>query len=189
MSRVGVARKLTIIFVLVALLPSAIPRSAERSEGSGRKAHAFELEDINPLSETHGKRLALDDLHAERGVILNFIASWCKPCWMEIPQLEILDREGPLPVIYVAADEYGPTSDLIRLAGNAKATRPILHVPRASIETMEQHYDHHMLPATYVLDREGRILRVYQGQLNEQDLLELRNWKDPAPATRHSASK
>jgi thiol-disulfide isomerase/thioredoxin len=153
------------------LLPgAALPGAAEDAASAFPRAFEFELEDINPKSPTHGKRVALRDLYADGGVVLNFVASWCPPCWIEAPMMERLHTEDGTPIIYVAADEHGPTEDLLRLAARAGLARPILHVPRDRIALMEQHYDHGMLPTTYVIDGKGRIRRVIQGMLPEEEM-------------------
>ena len=142
------------------------------NEEPERAAHPFAYVDINPNSETHGQKLPLSRLYADRGLMLNFIASWCSPCWQEIPDLQKFGHDSPTPLVFVAADEYGPTSDVLRLADRAGINRPILHVPKDEIASMESHYDHDMLPSTYLIDREGRIVRVFQGVVDQQKLSE-----------------
>ena len=141
-------------------------------ERSARAAHPFAYVDINPNSETHGQTLPLPRLYADRGLVLNFIASWCGPCWQEIPDLQTFGNASQTPLVFVAADEYGPTSDVLRLADRAGIKRPILHVPKDEIARMESHYDHDMLPSTYLIDREGRIVRLFQGVVDEEKLSE-----------------
>jgi len=128
-----------------------------------RLARDFTYEDINPNSPSHGKRLSLAQLYSERGIVLNFMASWCEYCWKELPELERLRQSKAAPIVGVAADEYdGPQSLLTRL-GRSRPTMPVLLVPRAEIEAMGRAYDHQVLPATYLIDRRGRIRGVYQG--------------------------
>jgi thiol-disulfide isomerase/thioredoxin len=137
-----------------------------------RRAPVFAFEDINPRSDSHGKTLALADLYADQGVILNFVASWCAPCWEEIPALQKLHDDDRLPIVCVAADEYGDTGDLLRKAEQAKLSLPILHVPKDQIKNMERLYDHALLPATYVIDPRGVIREVFQGKISDRTLLE-----------------
>ena len=162
---------------LVSGLPLAAVQAGQSIDGAGtagesRQAYRFELEDINPRSRSHGKRIHLDELRAERGVVLNFIASWCGPCWTEVPSFEKLHESDKTPIVFVAADEHGPTDDLLRLAARARLTLPILHVPKDRIEFMEQHYDHGMLPSTYVIDKHGAILGMLPGVIPETLLFE-----------------
>ena len=44
------------------------------------RAHELVYEDINPRSASHGETLALSELYAEQGIVLQFTASWCKFC-------------------------------------------------------------------------------------------------------------
>jgi len=166
-------RSLGCAAIIAIVLPLAVglaAMDAERGARPARRAFLFEYTDINPRSATYGQQLALTDLYRERGVVLNFIASWCAPCWEEIPSLQRLRATTSAPIVCVAADEYGPTDDLLRLAANAEMTLPILHVPREQIQLMERHYDHEMIPATYVIDRTGRITRVIEGMLEEREM-------------------
>ena len=141
------------------------------AEGSIRKAPDFTLEDINPRSDSHGKRLDLAELYADTGLILNFIASWCKPCWPELASFQKLSADG-LPIVCIAADEYGGTSDVLRKAEQLGLSMPILHVPREQISAMEELYDHAMLPATYVIDPLGGVREVFLGAISPEALLE-----------------
>lgn len=136
---------------------------AAPDSGPSRKAHPFAYEDINPNSPSHGKRLSLDQLYAERGVVLNFVASWCGYCWKELPDLDRLRQSKSAPIIGVAADEYDDPQPLRELLARSRSTMPVLLVPRAEIEAMGKAYSHRVLPATYLIDRAGRILRVYEG--------------------------
>ena len=71
---------------------------------------------MNPNSSTFGEALSLNELYADEGVVLNFIASWCSPCWMELPAFQKFDRESSTPVVLIAADEHGPSDDLLSRA-------------------------------------------------------------------------
>ena len=133
------------------------------AEAPTRAAHSFTYRDINPASASHGKRLSLPKLYAERGVVLNFLASWCDFCWKELPELDRLRKTREAPIVGVAADEYGDPAPLLALLARSRSTMPVLLVPPAEIEAMSEAYDHRVLPATYLIDRQGRILRVYEG--------------------------
>jgi thiol-disulfide isomerase/thioredoxin len=136
-----------------------------------RAAHDFTARDINPASTTHGQRLSLSELYAPRGVVLNFLASWCTHCWEELPELEKLHASRQARIVGVAADEYGaPVSVVLGLVERAGLTIPVLFVPRDQAPVLERHYDHEMLPATYVIDRQGRIRSVMQGATPPEEL-------------------
>lgn len=131
---------------------------------------ALELEfvDINPHSPSHGKKIKLSERYAERGVVLNFLASWCGYCWKELPELQQLHRDGVATVVGVAADEGDPTDEVPFLMSHleqAKLTIPVLYVPPEALERVESFYDYQILPATYFIDRHGAVRRVLQGKV------------------------
>jgi len=157
------SRRSIVLLALVACVAVPCASSVVRAGDRQRVAQTFAYEDVNPNSPTHGKRLSLADLYAERGIVLNFLASWCRFCWEELPDLDRLRQSKSAPIVAVAADEYGSTESLLTLLAQSRSSMPVLLVPRADIDAMSRAYDHQILPATYVIDREGRILDVYQG--------------------------
>ena len=134
-------------------------------------AFDFTFEDVNPGSPTHGQRLTLSKLYADKGVVLSFMASWCGPCWTEAPHLQGLHATGEAPVVGMAADEYGaPLEIFLDRAAHFELTMPILFVPAEATDELEQHYDHQILPATYLIDSDGGIRRVLQGAVPAERL-------------------
>jgi thiol-disulfide isomerase/thioredoxin len=133
-------------------------------EPAARPAFDFRFRDINPDSATFEKDLSLAELYSERGIVLNFVASWCAPCWDELPHFQKLHDTHDVPIVCMAADEYhGAADDVLKKAKAAGLTMPLLYVPEDRIELLEQHYDHEIMPSTYVVDRNGMIRHVFQG--------------------------
>ena len=73
-----------------------------------RKAYPFVYQDINPNSATYREQLDLAEIYAERGVVLNFLASWCPPCWAEIPDLQKFGSESSAPLVFPASSTGKP---------------------------------------------------------------------------------
>jgi len=111
--------------------------------------------------------MSLHEFNSERGMVLNFVASWCPPCWAEIPHFEKLEGQGGVPVVCIAADERGDKSDVLNKAEQAGLTLPLLLVPTDEIELMERHYTHLMLPTTYWIAKDGEIRSAKEGGMNE----------------------
>ena len=135
-----------------------------------RKAPDFSWEDVNPKSPSFGEALSLDQLYDDEGVVLNFIASWCSPCWRELPSFQKFSKESSTPVVLIAADEHGPSDDLLARAEMLSIELPILLVPQKQIGWMEERYDHSMLPSTYMIDFQGQVRQVFQGMISEESL-------------------
>jgi peroxiredoxin len=104
------------------------------------------------------------ELAALRGrvVLLNFWATWCPPCVEEMPSLERLHQAlGPegLMVVGVAVDESD--ADVRSFVARSGVTFPILRDPGATVAAGT--YRTTGYPETFVLDREGRIVRQLIG--------------------------
>ena len=135
------------------------------------KAMDFTFEDINPASPTHGKQLSLNELYAERGVVLNFLASWCGYCWKELPILQEMADAGEARVLGMAADEYGaPAEILMSLIAQRGLTLPILWVEPGQAAELEKRYTYQTLPATYLIDAQGIIASVLTGAVQPDRL-------------------
>jgi peroxiredoxin len=97
----------TALFVLaiLALMPPAFAAGEPACNASGRKANLnFTLQDVN------GKPVRLSQYRG-RVVLLNFWATWCGPCRIEIPWLMDLyrrHRERGLVVLGVSVDAAVP---------------------------------------------------------------------------------
>jgi peroxiredoxin len=83
------------------------------------------------LSTLDGGRVAMAD-HHDKLVIVNFWATWCQPCTLEMPSLEALwqrYRDRGLVVLGVSVDRGAPKTLLEPYVRNLKLTFPILLDP------------------------------------------------------------
>jgi cytochrome c biogenesis protein CcmG/thiol:disulfide interchange protein DsbE len=92
-------------------------------------------------------------------VLLNFWATWCEPCVIEIPSLLQLHHDMPsLAIVAVSIDE-DPDAYKTFLA-NRHIDFTTVRNPSQSVPTLF-HTD--MWPETYVIDRKGVIRRKFVG--------------------------
>jgi peroxiredoxin len=130
--------------VLVGGLVWVLPIRRPGLDGGHHAAHApaldpFERAGISELREGHrtpplrlpglnGGVTALND-HRERLVIVNFWATWCEPCTLEMPTLEALwreYRERGLMVLGVSVDRGAPRALLEPYVARLALSFPIL---------------------------------------------------------------
>jgi peroxiredoxin len=104
------------------------------------------------------------NLASQRGkvVVLNFWATWCPPCVAEMPSLERLHRTlspDGLSVIAVSTDE--DQADVREFVSRHGLTLPVLMDPGGRVAGGEYHTTGY--PETFLLDRQGRIVRHVVG--------------------------
>ncbi|HKD82600.1 MAG TPA: TlpA disulfide reductase family protein [Candidatus Angelobacter sp.] len=123
----------------------------------GKAAPDFEL------TTTEGSTLRLSDLKG-KVVVLNFWATWCEPCIVEIPRLVSLQKKyggKGLQVVGILTDDADP-SELQDLISQLKVNYPVAR-DKDEMETAYGGID--VLPTTFILARDGRVLERSAGIL------------------------
>lgn len=139
------------------------------ARGTGGPAAAdLELPDVNPASPTYGKPVRLSTLWQEKGVVVNFMASWCMPCRVELPALQAIHASGDAAVVCVAADEGEGTEDLMALVRASGLTMPVLYADAARAADVARDYTYDVLPSTYLIGPDGTIRHVISGAQPEE---------------------
>lgn len=125
----------------------------------GAFAPDFELERLS------GDLLRLEELRGQP-VVINFWATWCIPCEIEMPLLQ--DRYEKIPGLQVLAVNFAePASDVQAFVEEHELTFEILLDPRAIVQSA---YRVRGYPTTYFIDREGVIQAIHIGILLDKQL-------------------
>ena len=131
-----------------------------RSVSVGSAAPDFELQNLNAedfsLSEMRGKI-----------VVLNFWATWCEPCKLEMPYFEKLHRSGrpDLEIWGVNFDE--PSQQVENFIKELDLSFTILLDPGGNVQEL---YRVRGYPTTYIVDQDGVIRFHHIGLITEEQL-------------------
>lgn len=171
----AISPRVTLVSVLlvcsVALLTAQQPiRSALLAESNRAAAPAFRLRDAR------GKAVQLRDYRG-KPVVLNFWATECGGCKVELPTFISLDRvyKGKgLTVLGVSMDVM--YSDLQGAEAGWSQVNPFLRTRHLDYPIVlddgsaEKAFNITAIPATYLIDRAGRIAATYVGVVDPNDI-------------------
>jgi len=145
----------------VACAPQEPARKALKDDKDRKKAPDFELKDVS------GKAVRLSDYRG-KVVLLDFWATWCGPCNIEIPWFEDFQRkykDRGFEVLGVSMDDDGWKAITPFVAEKKINYRIVL----GDDMTGDQYGGVEALPTTFVIDRDGRIASVHVGLANRKD--------------------
>ena len=121
-------------------------------------APEFELNSM----DQDGKKYKLSDLKG-KVVILNFWATWCGPCRMEIPdfnELYLENKDKGLIILGISTDDT--KRGLTNFLKSYKVEYPILFGSNKQISKISNEYGGiRALPTSIIIDANGEIKRIY----------------------------
>jgi len=119
------------------------------------------------LKDTDGKVVQISD-YKGKVVLLDFWATWCTPCKIEIPwfmELQRKHRDRGFEVLGVAMDDEG-----WEVVKPYAAKMGINYRLIMGTDAVAQHYGGvDALPTTFLIDRNGKIAAVHVGLSSKKD--------------------
>ncbi|RLQ95051.1 thiol-disulfide oxidoreductase ResA [Falsibacillus albus] len=127
----------------------------------GDKAPDFALVDMD------GNKHKLSDYRG-KGVFLNFWGTWCEPCEREMPFLDNQYQKFTGQGVEVLAVNVGESHFLINnFVKKHQLTFPVLVDKSRDVQTA---YGIDPLPTSFLIDPEGKIVKIITGTLTEKKI-------------------
>ncbi|NQV30512.1 MAG: TlpA family protein disulfide reductase [Candidatus Marinimicrobia bacterium] len=155
-----IASSAAILFVIFGLLMIGTT-SVEAQE-----APNFTLTDLN------GEKVSLSDFKG-KVIIVDFWATWCGPCKMEIPSFIQLQEkyQDDVVILGISLDQGGPKT-VVPFAKKMNINYPIVYGDGSVVQA---YGGVRGIPTTFVIDRDFNIQRKYVGYTDhkvfEKDIL------------------
>ncbi|MCA9950204.1 MAG: TlpA family protein disulfide reductase [Anaerolineales bacterium] len=130
----------------------------------GDQAHAFTLNDLD------GNEIALGD-YAGRPILVNFWATWCAPCRLEMPEFQKIRARYSDDELAILAVNYDEDPDYVRRFFYDElglTFTPLLDTGHKVANA----YGAVGLPATFFINANGKVTNIHRGLLTEGQLNE-----------------
>jgi len=144
------------------------PESRAASRLQGQQARDFTLQSLE------GKTVRLSDFRG-KAVLLNFWATWCEPCKLEMPWFVELQKQyggQGFQVVGVAMDD-ADVADIAKFAKDMSVDYPILVGNESVRDAIGNDYGGvPFLPESFFINRDGKITDKVLGLKSKSDIEE-----------------
>lgn len=118
------------------------------------KAPDFELKDIN------GATFRLSD-YSGKVIILNFFATWCRPCLIEMPDFNEIEREYKNEIKVIAINVGRENPGRVRDFAESKKLKFTIAMDNGTVSRI--YGPIRAIPVTVIIDKNFRIAKRYIG--------------------------
>ena len=152
-----------VLLIAVAMVQALEAKQEDNLPGlkTGGEAPDFSLQTLD------GEMVELSDFEGKK-VILNFWATWCKPCREEMPDLQSIyaERDEDVVILAVNMDAHNDVKGFI---DSYSVAFPVLLDKEDEVSDMYQVIS---LPTTYFINEDGIIVQKHIGQITYEQLEE-----------------
>jgi len=159
-----------LVFMFVHFSSSSPIGSAKASAACVKGKESNCLPEVNYV-DTNGVAYTPQSL-AGKVVVVNFWATWCKPCMKEIPDLSKVyaQYKGDVVMLGVLSSDNPDNASLLNFQSDNEMSYPVI---RENSDILMSYDYPRNLPTTFVFDRSGHQVYNHVGALRAEKLVEL----------------
>lgn len=146
---------ISVLFLLTSCSPAFLSAPAPEV---GAQAPDFSLQGLD------GDLISLSQFRG-RVVLLNFWATWCGPCRLEMPAIQDRYNDGGFEVLAINFDE--PAAQIVPFVAELRLTFPVLLDPGGSVQEL---YRVRGYPTSFLVDADGVIRFFHIGEMSPEIL-------------------
>jgi peroxiredoxin len=164
-----ICKSIALVFVAIFMLLVSCSQSETSVRADTKPAKSRKAAPEFTLKDANGSTVKLSDYHG-KVVLLNFWATWCGPCQLEIPwfvEFEQQYKSKGFAVVGVSMDDDGWTAVKPYLAEKKVNYRVLLG--NDSVTQLYGGVD--SLPTTFMIDRDGKIAAIHIGLAGKNEYL------------------
>ncbi len=121
------------------------------------------------LTDLDGNTVTLSDYRGQKNVYINFWASWCGYCKLEMPDIEEIHREYEDKDLVVLTINVGESQNVVeKYIDNNGFSFPVLLDPDMKVSRL---YKVNSIPVSIFIDKEGKIRNQRVGLLTKEQML------------------
>ncbi len=158
--------KSTLVLLLVALLGylygvediGSHDHAGHAEPDPGLKTAKYDKAPPFTLKLVGGEKVSLSD-YAGRWVLINFWATWCGPCVLEMPSLSRLSKKMQGKGFEVLAIHSGPTTEL-KIKEFAQRHDLDMTIAIDEDKSISASYGITSIPSTFVINKKGDVVAV-----------------------------
>ena len=153
-----------------AITNSQTPRPAQTTVSSGNDENTLQKAPDFTVYDKNGNPVKLSD-YLGKPVILNFWASWCPPCKMEMPDFDAVCKETGNEYQFMMVNLTDGGRETVETAQSFIEEQgygfPVFFDTDIDAATK---YNTYSIPATYFIDADGYLTAYAQGAIDAQTL-------------------
>ncbi len=130
---------------------------------------------VNFTWKDNGKTYSFAEYTKGKVVLLNFWATWCAPCRMEIPSFVEINKELPddeFTIIGVALDRKGSVEQIRKLIKDFAKKQNVNYLNFLPTKDIISPYGEiSAIPTTFIIDKKGNIVEKIRGAKHKSHFL------------------